>query len=54
MLREVPQFLRKKKTKGLKLEKKTSLRPPFLGELRTFGFISPKTWVTLADVRYQA
>jgi hypothetical protein len=23
-------------------------------KLRSFGFIAPKTWVTLADVRYQA
>ena len=24
----------------------------FAIELRSFGFITPKTWVTLADVRY--
>jgi hypothetical protein len=26
----------------------------FAIKLRSFGFIAPKTWVTLADVRYQA
>ena len=26
----------------------------FAIELRSFGFIAPKTWVTLADVRYQS
>jgi hypothetical protein len=26
----------------------------FALELRSFGFIVPKTWVTLADVRYRA
>jgi hypothetical protein len=26
----------------------------FAIELKSFGFIAPKTWVTLADVRYRA
>jgi hypothetical protein len=26
----------------------------FAIELRSFGFIAPKTWQTLADVRYRA